>query len=66
MDHEELFSMVNSFAGDFLMTYDDDERIRALAAEYGLETALVTMRSTHHVEMTELLIGRDLSWLRVS
>jgi DNA adenine methylase len=24
MDHEELFSVVNSFAGDFLMTYDDE------------------------------------------
>jgi len=29
-----------------------------------METRTVAMKNTHHAQMTELLIGRDLSWLR--
>lgn len=64
IDHEELFRIASTFAGDFLMTYDNAEELHALAAHYGFDTELVAMKNTHHAEMTELLIGRDLDWAR--
>lgn len=63
-DHEALFRIANTFAGDFLMTYDNAAELRELAAQYGFDTELVAMKSTHHAEMTELLIGRNLDWAR--
>jgi DNA adenine methylase len=64
IDHAELFRIANAFAGDFLMTYDDAGELHALAAAHGFDTELVAMKSTHHAEMTELLIGRNLDWAR--
>jgi len=61
IDHEALFAMVARVAGDFLMTYDNAAEIRALAKTHGFDTRGVPMKSTHHAEMTELLIGRDLA-----
>lgn len=61
IDHEELFRIASIFAGDFLMTYDDANELHDLAARYGFDTKLVAMKSTHHNEMTELLIGRDFN-----
>lgn len=64
IDHEELFKIASTFAGDFLMTYDDAEELHALADRYGFDTELVAMKNTHHAEMTELLIGKNLDWAR--
>lgn len=63
LDHEELFRIAEGLAGDFLMTYDNDEAIRSLATTHEFQTREVAMKNTHHTRMTELLIGRDLSWL---
>ncbi len=63
LDHAELFEVSASLAGDFLMTYDNDERVHALANKHGLDSREIPMKNTHHAEMTELLVGRDLSWL---
>jgi len=46
------------------MTYDDAEEVRALAVKYRFETRLVAMSNTHHATMNELLIGRNLDWVR--
>jgi DNA adenine methylase len=64
LDHEELFKIMSTVAGDFLMTYDDAEEVRQLARANGLDIELVAMKNTHHAEMTELLIGRNLDWAR--
>lgn len=60
----ELFRITSSLTGDFLMTYDDAAEVRSLAQQHGFEMRTVAMKSTHHANMKELLIGRDLSWLR--
>lgn len=65
IDHEELFKLASVIAGDFLMTYDDADGVRELARKHNFDTELVPMKNTHHAEMKELLIGRDLDWLRV-
>jgi DNA adenine methylase len=35
-----------------------------LAKKFGFESHPIAMKNTHHAKMTELLIGKDLSWLR--
>lgn len=64
LDHAELFRVAGTLKGDFLMTYDNAEELRELAATHNFDTELVAMKNTHHAQMTELLIGRDLSWAR--
>lgn len=66
LDHEELFHLSRSLAGDFLMTYDDTEEVRDLARQCNFDTERVAMKNTHHAEMNELLIGRNLDWARAS
>ena len=46
------------------MTYDNAEEIRQLAQEFGFKTALVAMKNTHHEIMNELLVGKNLAWLK--
>jgi DNA adenine methylase len=65
VDHEKLFDVMAGVAGDFLMSYDDAEEVRALALKHGFETRLVAMNNTHHATMSELLIGRNLGWLDI-
>lgn len=62
VDHEQLFSMCQKLRGDFLMTYDNASEVRALAERYGFQIKPIPMKNTHHAEMTELLVGRDLRW----
>jgi DNA adenine methylase len=52
MDHEELFSVAETLEGDFLMTYDNDGRVRSLARDHGFEARAIPMKNTHHAEIT--------------
>ena len=63
IDHVQLFSVMQVCKGDFLMSYDNTVEIGRLAKSYGFQTRLIAIKSTHHAKMTELLIGKDLSWL---
>ncbi len=45
------------------MTYDNAPEVCGLARRHGFQTKPVAMKNTHHAEMNELLIGRDLSWV---
>lgn len=65
LDHQELFRVTASMAGDFLMTYDDADGVRDLANLHDFDMELVSMKNTHHARMTELLIGRSLDWMRI-
>jgi DNA adenine methylase len=64
IDHARLFSLMAQCKGDFLMSYDNTVEIAQLAQDYGFQSRPVAMKNTHHAKMTELLIGRDLSWLK--
>jgi DNA adenine methylase len=63
LDHEKLFSECEKVKADFLMTYDNAPEIVAMAKRHGFKTRTVSMKNTHHATMTELLIGRDFSWM---
>ena len=66
IDHARLFSLMSACKGDFLMSYDNTGEIADLSKKYGFETRPIAMKNTHHAKMTELLIGKDLSWLQSS
>ena len=63
VDHEALFAQMQRVRGDFLMSYDNTPEVQELAARFGFVARPIAMKNTHHEKMTELLIGRDLSWL---
>lgn len=63
INHEHLFQLCQSLAGDFLMTYDESEEVKLMAQKYAFQTRLIPMKNTHHATMNELVIGKDLSWL---
>ena len=64
VEHRTLFALLARVKGDVLMTYDNTREIAALAFEFHFETQAIAMKNTHHARMTELVIGKDLSWLR--
>ncbi|HXE74843.1 MAG TPA: DNA adenine methylase [Candidatus Xenobia bacterium] len=66
VDHERLFRIMTKASGDFLMTYEDTMEIRGLAIRYGFDLESIPMKNTHNQEKRELLIGRDVEWLRTS
>ena len=63
IDNNLLFEIASSFAGDFLMTYDNVNEIRYLADKYRLAYRLISMNTTHHTAKYELLISRSFDWL---
>ena len=63
IDHEGLFDLMATVKGQFLMTYDQDDRIEAMAAARGFHVERVAMKNTHHAQMVELLI-MDIQWTR--
>lgn len=64
INHEALFDIADLLAGDFLMTYEDAEEVRQLAGFHSLDWQTIAMKNTHHAKMSELLIGRNLDWVR--
>ena len=64
LNHEELFRVASSLAGDFLMTYANTDEVREMARYFGLECRPVAMKNTHHARMTELVIGRNLDFFQ--
>jgi DNA adenine methylase len=64
LDHGALFVLASRLAGDVLLTYDDASGVRELAASVEFEVESVAMQNTHLKKMTELVIARDLTWMR--
>lgn len=64
IDHEHLFSLISQVKGDFLMTYDESDDILELAERHDFEVEKVIMKTTLHYQKYELVIGRNLNWLR--
>ena len=46
------------------MTYDNAEEVKDLARKYNLQFLPIPMRNTHHAQMNELVIGRELGWMK--
>ena len=63
LDHDALFRKCVCLKGDFVMTYDNATEVKNLAKRYNLQAKPIPMKNTHHAEMTELVIGRNLHWM---
>ncbi len=63
IDHERLFEICEQIRGDFLMTYDNADEVKELARKHKFQMKPIAMKNTHHANMTELVIGKDLSWM---
>lgn len=59
LDHERLFSEVAEHSGPALLTYDDADEVRDLAARHGFQVGNIAMKSTHHAVMHELAIFKN-------
>lgn len=64
LDHKKLFELFQGSGANFLLTYDDNCTIRELALENGFETAVIPMKTNRHVKKEELVISKELDWLR--
>jgi DNA adenine methylase len=64
VDHDALFRLVSQVEGDFLMTYDSDAKVQRLTALHNFDTEQIRMTTTHNSPKTEILIGKDLTWVR--
>jgi len=58
VDHPLIFSALANGEAQFMMTYDDDLEVLALAKRSGFLLEHVAMKNTHHRRMNELLITR--------
>lgn len=63
LDHERLFGLTHALTGDFLMTYDAAEEVMRLAERYGFACRTIPMKNTHHAQIRELLVSRNLDWV---
>lgn len=63
LDHEALFELARQLRGDFLMTYNRHPNIDRYIENAGFQSRAIAMKNTHHAIQSEVLIGRDLSWL---
>lgn len=64
VDHERLFSLLERTTADFLLTYDNDEYVKLLSQRHEFEFVEIAMQNTHLEKMTELLINRNLDWVK--
>jgi DNA adenine methylase len=63
VDHVNLLTAAAQVTGDFLATYDANREVEVLASELELDARPLAMRTAHHQQRMEWLVGRDLRWL---
>lgn len=64
LDHERLFALMSAINSPYLMTYNSTDFIKELVSKYCLDNIEIKMKSSHNIYKTELLISKDLNWLK--
>ena len=64
IDHDKLFTLMEKTKSDFLMTYDNNIDVKTMAICHNFEYVEIAMQNTHLAKMTELLITRNLDWVK--
>jgi site-specific DNA-adenine methylase len=64
LNHPHLVDVAAGLSGEFLLSHQDAKLVRQLAGWYRLELAEVPMPRRGRGHVNELLISRDLSWLK--
>ena len=62
IDHEHLFQLTAQLKGKFMLTYDDSLEIRQLAEKYNLQFKTIPMKTTHHLQKSEIIISDNFEW----
>ena len=62
IDHDALFALTAQLKGKFMLTYDDTEEIRGLADKYDLNFRTIPMKTTHHIQKSEIIISDNFNW----
>jgi DNA adenine methylase len=62
IDHERLFALTSKLKGKFMLTYDNTDEIQKLAELYHLPYKTIPMKTTHHLQKTEIIISDNFSW----
>lgn len=65
LNHERLFDEFVDVRADFIFTYDDSDELREMARVRSFDHELIAMKNTHHAVMSELIVGKNLKWLRM-
>lgn len=66
VDHQAIFKLCRDLRGDVLMSYDHTSEVTDWATQMNFDTRGISMKNTHHATMSELLIGKDMSWFDLS
>jgi DNA adenine methylase len=56
IDHDVLFNLLESAAGNVMLTYDDAKEVRDRAVAHSFFVKAIPMKTTHHTRMYELAI----------
>jgi DNA adenine methylase len=62
INHKQLFALTSRLKGKFMLTYDNTEEIRQLAESCSLSYKTISMKTTHHLEKTEIIISDNFEW----
>ena len=66
VNHQAIFELCRDLRGDVLMSYHRTTEVIDWAAQMNFDTRAISMKNTHHATMSELLIGKDMSWFDLS
>ncbi|MCS7063484.1 MAG: DNA adenine methylase [Methylacidiphilales bacterium] len=63
IDHRLLLERCALLKGDFIATYNNDEEVKKIIANYRLDMRILPMQGRLGITRYELLIGKNLTWL---
>jgi len=63
IDHERLFDICDELIGQFILTYDNAAEVVEMAMRHGFQFKQIAMKNTHHAEMSELAVSKNMEWL---
>ena len=46
------------------MTYDNSAELRCMSINHDFDYEAIPMKNTHNAKMNELLVSKDLTWVR--
>jgi DNA adenine methylase len=64
IDHWKLFELCEVLKSPFLLTYEDTIEVEMLAMAHSFNSGRIPMRNSHNTEIFELLISKDLDWMK--
>lgn len=64
LDHLALFQIAQKLKSKFIITYEDSAEIENISRQHSFSCKTIFMKTSHHVRCRELVISKNLNWLR--